>query len=195
VPYVLGVCKGDGSVCKAGRYHYRIQLQANEKRFVEEFARALKEIGLNPSRVTSYINNAGNRTYRVKACSKAFYSWFLSLTSDDIKTFLVTKQAIGKFIKGFYESEGSLTEAYKNYHRIIMYNSKIENLDLAQSLLKKMKFKPRLNGPYTFLTHPPSGKTIEATIFQLHINGNREVKRFLSIIKPCIKNRVGEKWN
>ena len=132
----------------------------------------MQAIGLNPIFYSSTIHR---KTYYVaKACSKEFVHWYKSLTIDDIKN-LVWDFA-DAFLRGLYEAEGHFD---KKRYRIEITNTNIELLKLAESLLKKFGFHPRIN---------KAGSTgRKKSIYRLRLLRDREVDKFFTIVKPVIK--------
>ena len=103
--YVLGVLRGDGYVSKyqraRGGYNYQICLYAKDRDFTEKFAKALKEIGLNPF---TFANKRG--FHQAVANSADFYEWYKPLDLKQIRKLIEGYEEY--FARGFYESEGHI---------------------------------------------------------------------------------------
>lgn len=169
--YVLGVVLGDGYVCKLSKFrNHWVGLGVKAKPFVEKFARMLRSIGLRPSRI--YVDKKG--LYHLRATSVDFYEWFKLLDLEKIRTFI---RGFEKwFVCGIYESEGSISERNDTGELYIrIYNKRKELLSMIQEILKDWNIESRLYGP---------DKT---DCFILYMYGNGYVKKFLCVIKPCIK--------
>lgn len=178
--YVLGVLLGDGSVHKnrtsRGSYSYRVSLYVKSKVFAEEFARALPKIGLNPT----YFYALKNEYYRVEAVNGGFYEWYKSLALEQIRSMILGFE--DEFIRGFYESEGSIGNDPSGSLRIQITNKRGELLFMIQNILNDWGIKSWVCGPYH-------------TYFRLHIATNKRVQKFLQITKPCIKTEPKRRIN
>ncbi|WP_413398900.1 LAGLIDADG family homing endonuclease [Pyrococcus kukulkanii] len=134
--YVVGVHLGDGSVSLDDRYRYRIRLKVVDREFAEAFAEALKDIGLRPS---LYWENDSSRVGRwvVEAVSKELYMF---LSGPREKLFEVAGRWPVEFLRGFFDSEGSVYVDKRNPRigRIAIGNSDLEVLELCKELLEKL---------------------------------------------------------
>lgn len=202
MPYVLGTLMGDGSVCSfvGKRYEqhrvnkkmrlYPVSLQCRDKPFAMEFCNALEIIGLHPKLYGPYLRKAKllpsgricmpKPIYMTRAYSKRLYEWYQQFnpkTNPDwlrnLESYLDTPEKIRLFIKGFYESEGSVFNK-KNTWRITFYNKNNILLKMIKRLLEKMNFMPR-----------------EVKINYFYICSGS--KQFLEWIQPVIKN-VPRRW-
>lgn len=179
--YILGVLLGDGWVYNSG-YNYSICLENTKKLFCETFSRELKKLNLNPG----ILRRKRKSIWRTTATSKSFYIWFKSLNLSDIKE-ISAKYPI-EFIKGFYESEGSLfiNKSSKGkyvyyYPNLVMVNTREDLIHLTAELLLNLGFNPKINLRKPRLKH-------HKNIYALNVNRKEELIRFLNLIKPCIKN-------
>ena len=185
--YILGVCFGDGCVCRSSHHNLIILGQSiKNKNFVLSFAKALKEIGLNPIIYTESreINKNRYEMIFVFANSKMFYNFFKKLTIKDVRDIVMKSiRNMVMFVRGFYESEGSNTTNKKHRKWIIsMSNTNIEVLNLVKEILEKLGLNFKLYGPYKQDPYKPK--------YSLQ-SGNRITNyKFLKTIRPCIKNQV-----
>lgn len=175
ISYILGVILGDGWVYKRG-YTYMIGLEVKEKRFCEKFFKNLKIIKLNPKIFMS------RGYWRTIAISKLFYKWFKGLKFEDIKT--IAKKYPLEFLRGFYESEGSLSivkshEGRYIYPLIVIVNTKKSLILLTKNLLVNLNFNP------TIIFRKP--KRPRKPIWALRLGKTKDVIRFLKLTKPSIK--------
>jgi len=179
--YILGVLLGDGSILynKKWRTH-QIVMNTTSKLFGESFKEALKKIALSPFlwRVNrKQEKKQWSPVYRVGASSWKIVNWYQGLTLEEISIFVCkSKTLMCKFLKGFYESEGCY---YKKNKTCSMSNSNEKNINLVAQLLGK------LNIHYGIYSHKRSEN--RKTEFQIYMN-TKESQKFLSAIKPCIKN-------
>jgi len=187
--YILGVLLGDGWVSKKkgiGRYsgNYLIGLGVTSKEFAQNFREKLRKIGLNPFIYKRELNKQNPRwkdQYIVEGTSKEFYLWYKKLSLIDLKEIIGGFET--DFIQGFYESEGSLGYRTKNNWRLNIYNSNKVIIDLVRRLMKKLRFKS------SCYESKLEGKK---TMYSINLlGGMKEVKRFLFLIKPVIKNLCG----
>ncbi len=182
--YTLGVLLGDGCVSINEKKHrYVINLKVTDEKFANSFKNALEFINLNPNFCTihpkpSIFNNklikSKKLIYQIHATSKIFSFWFKNLNLNDISEILYSENNIKEFIRGFYESEGSIS---KSRFAISICNTNIELLNFIKILLDKIgfNFNLRIYKYESFLCK----------------NG-KEALRFLNFINPCIKNIGGD---
>ncbi|CUX77283.1 Similar to intein-encoded homing endonucleases [Thermococcus chitonophagus] len=134
--YVVGVYFGDGSVSLDERYRYRIRLKVIDREFAEAFAKALEGIGLRPS---IYWENDSSRVGRwvVEATSKELYMF---LTGSREKLFEVARRWPVEFLRGFFDSEGSVSISKKNPQKasITADNYDKDVLEFCRELLEGM---------------------------------------------------------
>jgi hypothetical protein len=191
--YILGVLKGDGSCYLFSDRSYRrpaIKLKATSSAFVLSFYRALKKIGLNP-----YFGFLRSKNPRWRNCwythaySKEFYEWYSKLSLDDIYELIKSNdEMVSQFIRGLYESEGSIS---KGGLRVIT-NTDLNLVKLVQTLLLSKNFKTTI-----VRDNYPELKGWK-TAYHLNLRGGKkEIRRFLEYIKPCIKTtdwRLLQTW-
>jgi len=119
--------------------------------------------------------------YYVIANSQIFYNWYTELSLNKLKKLLDTKEKKNLFIRGFYESEGSLFKRKDKQYRISFSNTDGNLLKLIQNFLKEIGFIFHLNGPY---------KTIglgRKPHYELRISKQDQIKKFINITNPIIK--------
>jgi len=147
--YILGVIEGDGSVfhIKFENYsdHYIVQLKVTDKDFAEAFKKALENIGLTPILYLEpkYAKNRKN-IWVVKANSKYFYEWYNSLDryKDFEKILGNNEKLIGAFLRGFFDSEGSIGKRRNGtYTTPSAYNTDKKLIDFICKLLDKLGIK------------------------------------------------------
>ncbi|MCD6418269.1 hypothetical protein J7M00_05750 [bacterium] len=184
--YILGVLLGDGC-CYANpkRREYRVQLISKDEKFAKSFYKALTEIGLNPHirYVTTGINR--NTYFLVRAQSKVLVGWFKQLTQNDIYE-LASKYPID-FIRGFYESEGSLIKrTWGGGYDLEICNTEKWIVDMVVELLQKLGFNPRIKKCI------PSSKSIlqKKPTYYIRLRRQDEIAKFMRIVSPCIKNNI-----
>lgn len=184
--YVIGVCQGDGTICKSGR-HYVVQLGVKDKCFAESFRVALSKIGLSPSRIYPY-QPSGNRSrmYVVMASSKPLYEWFHNLAVDKIEEFLESKEMKEEYIRGLYESEGSFSVRGKHqWDLTICCSTNRKLLEFLQKVAEALGFSTKISKE---MVSKLRGRIIKS--FNLRLMGGTEmIKEFLRRIEPCIPRK------
>lgn len=180
--YILGVLYGDGWVYYYP-YRYVIGLNTTDNEFAECFRVALAKIGLHPSRIYTMkrAQENWNDQFRVQAFSKPFYEWFKNLTFDKVHNLLQTPEMKREFIRGFYESEGSLCQS-KGYFRVTITNTDMKLLNFVRKILEELGFC------FYIYTHKQRPKNWAAVSY-LGIFRPENIKRFLVEINPCISRK------
>jgi intein-encoded DNA endonuclease-like protein len=185
--YILGVLKGDGNVNLFPDREYRrprIRLKATSLRFVYSFHEALKKIGLNPHlRLAKSKNPKWKDAYESCAYSREFYEWYQRLTLDDIHELIKSNdEMVSQFVRGLYESEGSLVFNKGCFNLRVISNIDFNLVKLVQTLLLSRNFKT------TIVKDNSNERKGYKTMYHLNLRGGKsEIKRFLDWIKPCIK--------
>lgn len=177
--YTLGVLFGDGYVFvqhkpSSGKRSYQVGLHVKDRLFADEFAEALRNIGLNP-----WIYTDRKGFHYVHATSANFYDWcksfYLDGKSPDIKRLRSFIEGFElHFVRGFYESEGSISKHKTGELRIRMANKCVELLKMVRDILASWGIDSRLYGN---------------DFFTLSVYGTERVNRLLSVIRPGIKTK------
>ncbi|WP_227805374.1 LAGLIDADG family homing endonuclease [Pyrococcus kukulkanii] len=181
--YVVGVHLGDGSVSLDDRYRYRIRLKVVDREFAGAFAEALKDIGLRPS---LYWENDSSRVGRwvVEAVSKELYMF---LSGPREKLFEVAGRWPVEFLRGFFDSEGSVSISKKNPRKasITADNYDKDVLKLCRDLLEGMGihstvYLARKKGTKVVIR----GQEYEYTsdLYRISIHRRSSVARFAELI-------------
>jgi intein-encoded DNA endonuclease-like protein len=169
--YVLGVLLGDGYVCKSKPNDCIVGLAVKDRVFAEKFKTALKKIGLGPYDI--YTDS--KETHRVRARSAEFYEWYNSLDLKKISSLIEGFE--DRFVRGLYESEGCINVHESESMRIHIGNKNKQLLSMVQNIITSWGIPSGLYGPRK------DGCSI------LQIYGDEHVKKFLCIVKPCIKTK------
>jgi intein-encoded DNA endonuclease-like protein len=136
--YILGVLEGDGYVIyKSGKY--LIGLSTKDYDFAKYFYRKLTNIGLKPK--THYYqtkNKNWSERYIVECNSKKFCEWYFNLNKyDDYYKLLKEKEHKCMFLRGMFDSEGSVKVEYKD-NKPIRRSIRISNTNV--NLIKNIGF-------------------------------------------------------
>jgi len=138
--YVIGVSLGDGSTSSNRNYSHKIKLRVIDKEFAAEFARCL---GVVLCRSPPLVK------WREKT-----HSWYTEVSSlllqrflrQDLRSLMPTIEhfpsCIGAFLRGFFDSEGSITA-----RRLTVYNGDLDKLEFVCKLMTSLGIEttgPRL---------------------------------------------------
>ncbi len=191
--YIVGVMFGDGSTSfrKSGRsYKYRIRLKVVDKEFAEEFKRCLEEVGLKPS-LRFERNRARCDRWCVEANSKILYE-FLRQPKD--KLFEVAEKYPAEFLRGFFDSEGSVCWNEKCKTLVIdASNCDEEILTFARNLLQSLDihskiYKTKRKGQKVKIRDRVY--SYSSDMYSLRIHRRRDVARFAKTVGFTIKRKM-----
>lgn len=177
--YVIGVVLGDGSVIhhqKSGQW--KVKLLQKRGEFAQSFHNALNELGFKTN--TFKGKYFLTQTYSV-VLSKNILKFkrepmlLLPILSED-------RTLATNFLKGFYESEGSLEKDNGRYH-IRIWNTNEDLIELCGKLLNSMGYHP--------MFHHRKRKKPWKDILDVTLYRQDEVGKFLEGVNPCIKNLEG----
>ena len=135
--YVIGVLKGDGCVYSTIKdYNYAMCLTAIDKDFVEEFSRRLANtMNKNDPYAINFREKRGQ--WITIARSKELYNYYVN--NEYIPCI---EQYPAKFLKGFFDSEGSIhssqTNGWAKQWAIECTNNDVELLDIVERLMLKI---------------------------------------------------------
>ena len=135
--YIIGVYFGDASLYyrkKTGAYYFRVKVI--DKDFAEAVKDRLAKIGLKPT--ISYVKEkTRSNRWHVEASSKSLYKF---LSQDKEELFKIAEKYPEDFLRGFFDSEGSVFVDSKNPRicRIILGNYDLKLLEFSKDLLDKL---------------------------------------------------------
>ena len=182
--YILGISYGDGHVSDD-----RFVMSVTEMAFAQSAYYALERLNFRPSLTRISLERLlsskspddailpTKEQYRVSACSREFVRWYRQLTFDVLSDALTSPEYTAAFLRGFYESDGSVQPDY-----LAFYNTNERLLGLTEHLAARLGFAFKR----TVSKHLPSGKTCYA----LSIHAKQAIGHFLSVIQPRIKNQL-----
>lgn len=187
--YILGVLKGDGSTPYNKNVNYVTKLGVRDKEFALAFCKALHTVGLYNARVHRYLRD-GKAHYECWAGCKEFAEWCNAKPLSIIKKMSRNNDKLAfAFLKGFYESEGNLTQEKKHGTiSITMTNTNKELIDFIEELIKKLGYSPS-----KYIAR--EGRITEdgskwKTLYVIYILGSGEEKiDFLTKLKPSIPRK------
>jgi len=181
--YVLGVCKGDASV--DSNPSWKISLGCNDRKFRDSFYKGLEKIGLNPRKKQ---DSDSTQKYWVRANSKKFCKWFNGLDIDFFHSLLEKESLCAEFIRGLFESEGSLYKPKSSNFRWVSYST--TEKEMAGLMKKGMEI---LGVKFVKFYKIDSGKEQRFTdepYYQVKVRAKGWPKYFIDKINPVIKNSV-----
>jgi len=192
--YILGVCYGDGSICKyydrgCKGYRHVISLEVVREKKIKiavEFKKALENIGFNPN--FSIYSQKG--AYRVRQYSEEFYHWFKALSSDDLRKMLSRNYYMNAFVRGFYECDGCLCRLHdKNAPHLLKYQLSMANTNLEILLFIK-DYLEKVGISLGISKRTNSNPKLWKDIYLLCTGSKEKITRFLETINPTIKNKI-----
>jgi len=140
--YILGVIEGDGSISKVCN---NICLSCKDRDFIEEFKRNLEEwSGIKTSVIykIDYSKKNRNDLFSVVLCSKEAKLVLNNFNFDSLLN--STEKIKSNFLRGIYDSEGSVIKANLNIKRkdytrkVVFYNTNKETILFVARLLKDL---------------------------------------------------------
>jgi len=180
--YILGVSYGDGHVSND-----RFVMSVVDKPFAQSVYETLGRLGFRPalsrlsverlmrSKPQDCVIYPTKDQYRVSACSREFVRWHNQLTFDTIPGMLSSADLQVAFLRGFYESDGSVAQS-----SLTLHNTDRALLLMTQGLCRQLGFIFRLHVSRRL----PSGKTA----YTLSIHAQQAIGHFLALVQPCIKH-------
>jgi len=180
--YIVGVVEGDGGVIK-DRRDYKVRMFSTSKEFIESFKNSLEEMGLNTN-VCVCSSDTCKQGYRylVKAFSKEFYNWYKKLSTSDIEELaLKNKEHAKSFVRGAYESEGSVWYDKRNGCKLQITNTDEKFVEVVEKAMKKIGFEPK-----KYIHEEENGKDL----CRLYLSRYASVTDFLERVNPCIKGEM-----
>lgn len=181
--YILGVLFGDGFARRRTQGGHVIGMSVGDKEFAEAFANNVRALGFR-IKIKKYGPYHENRKPRYRALfySTKFYYWFKQLSVNKLENLIESKDLVVAFVKGFYESEGTLGESRKWYY-LRLSNTNKELLMLVQRFLIKLGYNFKFYGPY-------KKRLGTKPFYRLHLGNKEQIINFLKVIKPCVKNKL-----
>ena len=189
--YTLGILYGDGDISvhtpNNNCTQYKVELSANDKLFVKEFIRSLKNIGMSHSGwifKEKHKNPKWNDTYKTRAYCKVFVEWHKNINLDWIKNNAKSTYKL-YFIRGVYESEGSLLNN-NGYKCIEIVNTDKELMKLTKKFIEDFGFKPTIR----LCKRIKKRKKDKKPVYKLGLYRDKEVQSLINLVKPCIGRKV-----
>ena len=145
--YILGVVEGDGCLCKSKRretpgenYDYFLALKVIDEDFADYFAYQVETWSKFVTYKCKTSHSTENRKdiFTIRLRSKDVYE-FLSYY-DLNKLLQADEKTKGMFLKGFYDSEGSVARDIHG-RSIIVGVVNLETITLVRKLLESLNFK------------------------------------------------------
>lgn len=135
--YVIGVVLGDGWLNLDG-YNHRVGLSVKDLEFAEEFDCCVSKVLGCKQHI---ISRRKDSRWMVRVGSVLLYN-FLNRPLDKLKNYVGhCRNCAGAFLKGFFDSEGSIHE-----RNLFVYNTDVQLLKYVQHLLTEF-FRIETTGP------------------------------------------------
>ena len=189
--YVLGILKGDGDVSvqwtKAGT-QYKVELTSTDRIFVENFIIYLKKIGISHSGwifTEKKKNKNWNTAYKTRASCKVFTDWYKTTSLEWIQKNASTDEHKLMFIKGMYESEGSLLNN-NGCHCIEIINSNKQLLKMVYNFINELGFHPTFRQTKRIKKREKD----KSDIYKIGMYRDKEVQDLLKLITSCIPRKA-----
>ncbi|WP_231855826.1 LAGLIDADG family homing endonuclease [Thermococcus peptonophilus] len=141
--YIVGVYFGDAPLLQKSNHRYGIRLKVIDKDFAEAFAKALGEIGLNPSVGFEREKTRSNRWY-VEAYGKGLFTF---LKGPKERLFDVARAYPREFLRGFFDSEGTVgysSNSAKSNLFVSAANYDLDVLELCSELLDELDIHSKI---------------------------------------------------
>ena len=195
--YIIGVYMGDGYAYITGRSKVKgteaiVGLDVKNVMFAEEFKRSLERLGLKP-----IVAKKSDGRISVYCYSLVLYNFLKSVDLDYIRKVIVSKpELFSNFVKGFYESEGSICRprketckrrgvGWRTHVQLRMYNTNRKLLETIAKGLERYGIKARV---YLVKRREQYKKKSHHDLYAVVVQGVKHVENFLNFIKPVIKN-------
>lgn len=150
--WILGVMCGDGCLDKQ-RNDRRVSLSTIDSKFGRTFVdRINKLFNLNEKfNPKLFVNNTNSKYYKVQIHSKHLYNFFMKFGKFNCFEWTVPEQIVKgnkilkrNFLRGFYDSEGSIIIYRKKYRRIRAVSVNKNGLEGIWKLLDDLGIKINL---------------------------------------------------
>lgn len=179
--YILGVLNGDGYLYKNGS-NYSIALESTDIEFIRSFKKSLEKLGLVINSVYSRKRSEKNHIiYKIECGSKLFFDWYKDLNLTKIRKTILKTNGEVDFIRGVYESEGSIFLTSDKRTTLTIASTNEELMLLIKELTNKLGFSPTFPKPQYLKSKKP--------YYKLYFNKQKEIRRFIDVICPCIKQK------
>lgn len=177
--YVIGVILGDGCVYhnKSRNNQWTIRLQVTDRVFAEHFRDAIKLVGINCNVLTVKSHNPKwSDKYLAYSDSRTFGEWWTNTGRIGAAEFAA--QFPDSFVRGFYEAEGTIKN-HRGRLELSICNTDGSLMKLVRSIIpQSIRCSLLQFGPYK-----PGTKAR----WDLCINNQLDIKRFLAWTLPCMK--------
>jgi len=177
--YIISVLACDGSVYSSGNYTYRAALNVIDYEFAKQFRDKCEEFGFH-TYCQELNKEDGNHKDQMKVniSHKEFYEHWESLSPDDKKSiWLKNEDTMVAFLKGAYESEGSIWKS----------TGLVLEISNEQNCVIESIFEAGEHFGFNFTVKSTKPTSTGGTMRKLAISKRDEVKRFIQFISPCIK--------
>jgi intein-encoded DNA endonuclease-like protein len=177
--YVIGVSLGDGSTSSNRNYSHMIKLRVIDREFASEFARCL---GVLLCRSPPGVKRREKTHSWYTGVSSLLLQRFLRQELKDlIPTVSHCDDCKAAFLKGFYDSEGSIRKRH-----LFFYNGELDKLELVCKLLGSLGIEttgPHLRGE--------KGGMVSIKGHMYHVNKNQYSVYVRATSLTAFRDKVG----
>jgi intein-encoded DNA endonuclease-like protein len=177
--YVIGVNLGDGSTNSNRRHNHMIKLRVIDREFAAEFARCLGVLlNRDPPRVKW---REKTRSWHTQVSSLLLQKFLRKELKDLIPTISHCDDCKAAFLRGFYDSEGSITK-----RSLFVYNGELNKLELVCKLLESLGIET--TGPHLRIE---KGGMVSIKGRMYHVNKNQYYVYVRAASLVAFRDRVG----
>jgi intein-encoded DNA endonuclease-like protein len=186
--YILGVMCGDGYLSCTKNQSYQIALQAVDRDFVFEFSKCLKKVyGIRPAIAKIAARRINwNEKLQSRVCCKEIFIDILKYGNLKTKSWRVPKiifessdEIKSKFLKGFFDSEGSVEIIDKRLTAVSINENGLNEIAI---LLKSVGIRSRIRKNSTIVGN-------RSLCFSLRITGRQNILAYSEKIGFSIKRK------
>ncbi len=184
--YVTGVALGEGTTSVSSDHNYAIKLQVNDEGFAEEFARCLGVILHRPPPNVRWWE--ARHAWRVQVSSILLLKFLREPVAELNHTIGRTEKCRIGFLRGFFDSEGSVSE-----NSLTVSNGELAKLELSIAFLRSLGIET--TGPHLGELSGGS-RIIRGKLCRVNKDNyrvrmrNSSVRRFQDLVGFTIKRKI-----
>ena len=177
--YVIGVLLGDGTTSSNRNHSHMIKLRVIDREFAAEFSRCLGVLLCRDPPPVKW--REGTRSWYTGVSSLLLQKSLRQELKDLVPTISHCDDCKGAFLKGFYDSEGSVSK-----RRLLLFNGELGKLELVRSLLGTLHIKT--TGPHL---RKEKGGMVSIKGHSYHVNKNQYYVYMRTTSLLAFRDKVG----